>query len=130
MGELIGRKRIAFAYFDKPESEYDVLLDKLKGLKVKEHACKVEVMRSPPRNSRPPPKDADLTTVNKVSSTSSIGELKRSKKISLSDDEKKTNCKKSAVSADFEKIVSKGIVTDVKEPQVKKRQVKTSRGST
>jgi len=142
--ELIGRKRIAFAYFDKPESEYDVLLDKLKGLKVKEHACKVEVMRSPPRNSRPPPKDAtksprttgvvakeaDLTTVNKVSSTSSIGELKRSKKISLSDDEKKTNCKKSAVSADFEKIVSKGIVTDVKEPQVKKRQVKTSRGST
>ena len=101
-------------------------------------------MRSPPRNSRPPPKDAiksprttggvakkaDPTAVNKVSSTSSIGESKRSKKISMSDDEKRTNGKKSAVSADFEKIASKGIVTDVKEPQGKKRQVKTSRGST
>merc|ERR1712025_498635 len=50
--ELIGRKGIAFAYFDKPE--YEVLLDKLKDLKVKERNCKVEVMRSPPRNSRPP----------------------------------------------------------------------------
>merc|ERR1719427_1070864 len=35
--ELIGRKRIAFAYFDKPESEYGVLLEKLKDLKIKEH---------------------------------------------------------------------------------------------
>lgn len=48
--ELIGRKRIAFAYFDKPE--YEVLLEKLKDLKVKERTCKVEVMKSPPRNSR------------------------------------------------------------------------------
>jgi len=143
--ELIGRKRIAFAYFDKPESEYEVLLDKLKDLKVKEHTCKVEVMRSPPRNSRPPHKDtrrspratefaaqeAAPTKVNEVSLTSK-GAPKRSKKISSSEDEnKKTSRQKSIpVSTDFEKSVSKKIVADVKEPQVKKRQVKTSRGST
>merc|ERR1719427_1678391 len=95
--ELIGRKRIAFAYFDKPESEYGVLLNKLKDLKIKERTCKVEVMRSPPRNSRPPPKDAIKTPratgivaqeaappkINEVSVTPSIGEAKTSKQSSL-----------------------------------------------
>merc|ERR1719233_10531 len=141
--ELIGRKRIAFAYFDKPEFENEMLLDKLKDLKIKEHTCKVEVMRSPPRNARSPPKDAiksptgivaqkASSKINEVSLTSSIGALKRSKKISLSEEEnKKTTFKKSpSVSTDFEKIVTKEIVADVKDPQVKKRQVKTSRGST
>jgi len=142
--ELIGRKRIAFAYFDKPESENEVLLDKLKDLKIKEHTCKVEVMRSPPRNARPPAKDAMKSPratgivaqkaspkINEVSLTSSIGAPKRSKKISLSEEEnKKTTFKKSpSVSTDFEKIVTKEIVADVKDSQVK-RQVKTSRGST
>jgi len=145
--ELIGRKRIAFAYFDKSEAEYEVLLDKLKDLKVKEHTCKVEVMRSPPRNSRPPLKDAirsprvtkfaaqeaptPPTKVNEVSLTST-GAPKRFTKISLSEDEnKKTTCQKSIpVSTDFKEGVSKKIVADVKEPRVKKRQVKTSRGST
>jgi len=50
--ELIGRKGIAFAYFDKKPEDED-LLNKLKDLRIKEHACKVEVMRTPPRNSRP-----------------------------------------------------------------------------
>merc|ERR1719315_491493 len=50
--ELIGRKGIAFAYFDKKPEDED-LLNKLKDLKIKERACKVEVMRTPPRNSRP-----------------------------------------------------------------------------
>jgi len=49
--ELIGRKGIAFAYFDKKPEDED-LLNKLKDLRIKEHACKVEVMRTPPRNSR------------------------------------------------------------------------------
>merc|ERR1719427_732307 len=144
--ELIGRKRIAFAYFDKPESEYGVLLEKLKDLKIKEHTCKVEVMRSPPRNSRPPPKDAIKTPratgiiaqeaappkINEVSVIPSIGEPKTSKKFSLSEDEnKKATCIKSpSVSTDFEKIVTKENVVDVKDPRVNKRQVKTSRGST
>jgi len=143
--ELIGRKRIAFAYFDKPESENEVLLDKLKDLKIKEHTCKVEVMRSPPRNARSPPKDATKSPraagivaqkaspkINEVSLSSSIGAPKRSKKISLSEEENKnTTFKKSpSVYTDFEKIVTKEIVADVKDPQVKKRQVKTSRGST
>merc|ERR1719233_1521792 len=120
--ELIGRKRIAFAYFDKPESENEVLLDKLKDLKIKEHTCKVEVMRSPPRNARPPLKDAIKSPrdtgivaqkaspkVNEVSLTSSIVAPKRSKKISLSEEEKeKTTFKKSPTdSTDFEKIVTK-----------------------
>jgi 5-formyltetrahydrofolate cyclo-ligase len=48
--ELIGRKGFAFAYFDKKPEDED-LLKKLKDLKVKERLCKVEVMRSPPRNS-------------------------------------------------------------------------------
>merc|ERR1711925_4535 len=48
--ELIGRKGFDFAYFDKKPEEED-LLKKLKDLKVKERVCKVEVMRSPPRNS-------------------------------------------------------------------------------
>jgi len=105
--ELIGRKRIAFAYFDKPE--YEVLLEKLKDLKVKEHTCKVEVMRSPPRNSRL--KEPVPTIVNEVSS---IGISKRSKKISSSEDDNK----------------GKGGVAGVglKDPQMK-RQVKTARGS-
>lgn len=137
--ELIGRKRIAFAYFDKAESEYEVLLDKLKDLKVKERTCKVEVMRSPPRNSRPPLKDAiksPRTTgiVAKEASPTTVSEVgapKRSEKISSSEEEKKTTFKKSpSVSTEFEKIVSKKIVADVKEPEVKKRQAKTSRGST
>merc|ERR1712002_563636 len=50
--ELIGRKGIAFAYFDKKPEDED-LLNKLKDLKIKERACKVEFMRTPPRNSRP-----------------------------------------------------------------------------
>jgi len=120
--ELIGRKRIAFAYFDKPE--YEVLLEKLKDLKVKERTCKVEVMRSPPRNSRQLVKDAVKspkatgmvaneavpTTVNDVSS---IGISKGSKKISSSEDD----------------IKRKGSVAGVIDPQLK-RQVKTARGST
>lgn len=56
--ELIGRKGIAFAYFDKKPEDED-LLNKLKDLRIKEHACKVEVMRTPPRNSRPPVNDAN-----------------------------------------------------------------------
>merc|ERR1712098_858340 len=62
--ELIGRKGIAFAYFDKPE--YEVLLDKLKDLKVKERNCKVEVMRSPPRNSRPPVNSGKLPKIDGI----------------------------------------------------------------
>jgi len=106
--ELIGRKRIAFAYFDKPE--YEVLLEKLKDLKVKEHTCKVEVMRSPPRNSRL--KEAVPVQANEVSS---IGISKRSKKISSSEDDYKGKESVAGVA--------------VKDPQMK-RQVKTARGST
>jgi len=43
--ELVGRKGFAFAYFDEKSG---VILDKLKDLKVKDRASKVELMRTPP----------------------------------------------------------------------------------
>jgi len=108
--ELIGRKGIAFAYFDKPE--YEVLLDKLKDLKVKERNCKVEVMRSPPRNSRPPVISGKLPKIDGIVA-------------------KEESLKGEASSTSPKHVSSKGDVAKVeKTPEKKKVTKKTSRGTT
>merc|ERR1719318_185212 len=93
--ELIGRKGFAFAYFDNKPEEED-LLKKLKDLKVKERVCKVEVMRSPPRNSgsgddvATEPKVKGIVAkekrnVERTSPTSQVEKVRR-KKTSAGDD--------------------------------------------
>jgi len=101
--ELIGRKGFAFAYFDKKPEDED-LLKKLKDLKVKERVCKVEVMRSPPRNSGSgdevvtEPKVKGIVAKEKKSSVekTSQDEKVRSKKTSSSGDEKPRSKKTSS----------------------------------
>ena len=139
--KLIREKRIAFAYFDEPE--HVILLNKLQDLEVRDHTCKVEVMRSPYGNSRPPPKDTikgPETTGIKVkenvstrkdeimpSGASSSGIFKMS---SSGDERKKIPVKESFISTDirFKKTFSKGDVSAEK-TKMKKQQVRTSRAA-
>merc|ERR1719431_764391 len=90
--ELIGRKGIAFAYFDKKPEDED-LLNKLKDLRIKEHACKVEVMRTPPRNSRPV---NDANQVPKVKGI--VAKEKKPSECEASPSEKSKGTKKSPTS--------------------------------
>jgi len=140
--KLIREKRIAFAHFDEPE--HDILLNKLQNLEVRNHTCKVEVMRSPYRNSRPPPKDAikgpeatgikvkeNVSTRRDENMSSGASSSGISKMMSSSgDEEKKIPVKESFISTDirFKKTFSKGDVSAEK-TKMKKQQVRTSRGA-
>jgi len=144
--ELIGRKGIAFAYFDKKPDDED-LLKRLKDLKIKERTCKVEVMRSPPRNARESvaeePKVKGIVAKEKkpiadvkVTVTSPNEKTRRSKKASSSEDEK-TRSKRISFSEGEDqtrknkKLSPKSDVSKGKEktPEMKTRPVKVSRGT-
>merc|ERR1712034_311071 len=145
--ELIGRKGFAFAYFDKKPEEED-LLKKLKDLKVKERVCKVEVMRSPPRNSgsgddmitEPKVKGIvakeakDKRTVERTSPTSQ-DEKVRSKKTSSGDEKPRGKKTSSSEGEDQAKRIKepkpKSEIAPGKEKTAvnKTRPVKTARGT-
>lgn len=144
--ELIGRKGFAFAYFDKKPEDED-LLKKLKDLKVKERVCKVEVMRSPPRNSGSgddvvaEPKVKGIVAKEKRSnvertSPTSRDEKVRSKKTSSSGDEKPRSKKTSSSEGEEQskrtkESRSKSDISLGKEKTIvnKTRPVKTARGT-